>query len=391
VQLSEKGRERLLKLAVVAGSVLLFVAGLELSLRAVAAVQDDSPSNMQICEVGTPNTTDVLQRAPGIDWDRYTHNADGFRDVHDRGNRSVPVLGDSHTYGHLVEDNGTFTNLLDRRLPDVSFQNYGVPGWGTAQQLLLYRDLAQQEDHDLVIVNVYLGNDMRDNLEETKRLSDRPYFAMENGSLIQTDEPERRRGAISPGPVEDVQRFFRENTETYPFLVPRLKALLDGGGGSEPARNGSGGGPPYSETQVQRQLDVTRALMEAFARDTGENDTPLLVAALPTRGEVRPGSTPTEHREELERYWERQRTMLEGVSQDFEHVDLLDLAPILETHEEQGNRTYGVRDGHIDEFGHWVTARTLEQQPAVRNVTEDPPTGQAPWMDASENRTSCPA
>ena len=86
------------------------------------------------------------------------------------GTRRVIVLGDSFTFGQAVDDEALFSTQLERRLdqsqPGVKHEviNAGVPGYGTAQELLLLRRLATAG----VVGNVYLlnlfTNDILDNL-----------------------------------------------------------------------------------------------------------------------------------------------------------------------------------------------------------------------------------
>ncbi|WP_420267117.1 hypothetical protein [Candidatus Magnetominusculus dajiuhuensis] len=49
----------------------------------------------------------------------------------------VMLIGCSFTQGYGVRDNETFSFLLDKKYPDIVFDNYGTGGYGTVQSLLM--------------------------------------------------------------------------------------------------------------------------------------------------------------------------------------------------------------------------------------------------------------
>ena len=86
------------------------------------------------------------------------------------GTHRVVVLGDSFTFGQAVSNESLFTTQLEHRLnashPGQKYQviNAGVPGYGTAQELLLMRRLADAGiDGEIYLLNVFT-NDILDNL-----------------------------------------------------------------------------------------------------------------------------------------------------------------------------------------------------------------------------------
>jgi len=87
---------------------------------------------------------------------------DGFR---------IHLLGDSYTFGYGVDGQFTFAKILERNLNNSldsgnSFLviNAGVSGYGTAQEMLQYELVGSKLHPDLVILSVFLGNDIQDNL-----------------------------------------------------------------------------------------------------------------------------------------------------------------------------------------------------------------------------------
>lgn len=83
----------------------------------------------------------------------------------------VLVLGDSFTAGHGVEEIDAFPSLLSRYLQGntshtghIRVINAGVPGFGTIHEVGLLKKLADILHPDLVVLALFVGNDIRDNL-----------------------------------------------------------------------------------------------------------------------------------------------------------------------------------------------------------------------------------
>jgi hypothetical protein len=62
--------------------------------------------------------------------------------------------------------------------------NFGVSGYGTAQELLTLREVAWSYSPDLVLLAFTTGNDISDNWRRLKSATDIPYFTQKNGELI---------------------------------------------------------------------------------------------------------------------------------------------------------------------------------------------------------------
>lgn len=99
---------------------------------------------------------------------RYTIGPDGYRvDPHldTTAGAAAPliaVVGDSYTFGFGVDDEETFTSLLNRGGSN-RFLNFGVPGYSTDQELLLIEDDVLARRPGTILLVVYLGNDLLDN------------------------------------------------------------------------------------------------------------------------------------------------------------------------------------------------------------------------------------
>ncbi|HEY9865490.1 MAG TPA: SGNH/GDSL hydrolase family protein [Candidatus Obscuribacterales bacterium] len=105
----------------------------------------------------------------------------------------IAVLGDSFIEALQVPLEKTALAVMETQLKTcpilkgktVEVLNFGVQGYGTAQQLMTWRHHAQQFSPDLVILGFYPGNDIRNNHRALEHDHLRPYFVEENGQLVE--------------------------------------------------------------------------------------------------------------------------------------------------------------------------------------------------------------
>lgn len=127
-------------------------------------------------------------------------NSDGLRDrEHSKakpaGSTRIAILGDSYAEAMQVPLEATFWAHLERGLnrcqvfrdKTVEVLNFGVSGFGTAQELQMLRYRVWGYNPDIVLLAITTGNDIRNNsviLEPEKR---RPFFRLRNGDLVLDD------------------------------------------------------------------------------------------------------------------------------------------------------------------------------------------------------------
>jgi hypothetical protein len=103
----------------------------------------------------------------------------------------VAVLGDSFSEAMHVPMEQTFWSLLERRLQDcnafpgkkVEVINFGVSGYGTAQELMTLRQKVWDYSPDLIVLAFTTYNDIYDNSRALSRTEEVPYFVYRNGEL----------------------------------------------------------------------------------------------------------------------------------------------------------------------------------------------------------------
>ena len=127
-------------------------------------------------------------------------NSDGLRDrEHAKAKPPntfrIVLLGDSFSEAMHVPMEETYWSLMERRLKecpefagkDVEVINFGVSGYGTAQELITLRRRAWDYQPDMVILAMTTFNDITDNSPALKKTEEIPYFVYRDGQLVLDD------------------------------------------------------------------------------------------------------------------------------------------------------------------------------------------------------------
>jgi hypothetical protein len=128
-------------------------------------------------------------------------NSAGLRDrEHSKSKPSntlrIAILGDSYAEARQVSLEETFWAVLERQLVKCPYTrgrqveaiNFGVSGYGTAQELVTLRHQVWDYSPDIVLLAFLTGNDVTDNLREFGSAHpNRPYFGYRNRELILDD------------------------------------------------------------------------------------------------------------------------------------------------------------------------------------------------------------
>ena len=124
-------------------------------------------------------------------------NSDGQRDrehakTKPPGTIRIAVLGDSFAEAMHLPMEQTFWSLLERKLEacnafpgkHVEVMNFGVSGYGTAQELMTLRQKVWDYAPDIVLLAFTTYNDIYDNSRALSKTLDVPYFTYRNGELV---------------------------------------------------------------------------------------------------------------------------------------------------------------------------------------------------------------
>jgi hypothetical protein len=190
---------RILKgLASTAVSVLIFLLGLEVGLRALSIGNDSlaRPHPWTGWTLIPKRRVDVRsEESSSRKRVRVEVNALGLRDVERRfekppGVYRILVLGDSFIEGDQVPLDSTVTRHLERALDGIGGRrvevwNCGVNGYTTSQELLYLRHVARGFRPDLVVNFFLAANDVADAVPAlATSLRNRPFYREAGDSLV---------------------------------------------------------------------------------------------------------------------------------------------------------------------------------------------------------------
>lgn len=126
-------------------------------------------------------------------------NSDGFRDREHAVQKPpdtlrIAVLGDSYVEAMNVPLEKTFSAVLERQLSHcgvigsrrIEVLNFGVSGYGTAQELLTLRERVWKYNPDIILLAFYTGNDFFNNYRPLNLFDtdQAPYFVYEDQQLV---------------------------------------------------------------------------------------------------------------------------------------------------------------------------------------------------------------
>ena len=127
-------------------------------------------------------------------------NSDGLRDrEHARPKPAdtirIAVVGDSFAEALQVSIEEGFVSVLQRQMENcqalggksVEIINFGVSGYGTAQELITLRRKVWEYSPDIVLLTFTTNNDIRDNARVLKKTDEVPYFVWRDGTLVEDD------------------------------------------------------------------------------------------------------------------------------------------------------------------------------------------------------------
>jgi hypothetical protein len=210
------------------------------------------------------------------------------------GARRLLAIGDSFTFGDAVQWEEAWPYQLELRLDagrsraHFEVVNAGVSGFGTAQQLLLYRLLQAPLRPDVVVLGFAVVNDVLDNLcidEGTYQpRRNAPCFTLEDGRLILHEPvPQPPPSASRWVPGVRAMALFWGQVQNFVLGNP---AVLDLG-----ARLGIRPRLPYMPATIASWYDerynaagwaLTRRLLRELKRTLDEHGVQMIILVVPT-------------------------------------------------------------------------------------------------------------
>ena len=293
------------------------------------------------------------------------------------------VLGDSFTFARETPTERIFTQqlqvLVNQRDVRVDVLNAGVPGYGTAQQLLLMRELRESGIASPTYLLMFFTNDILDNLclsyGNLAPQPARPCFVLgAAGELVLAHRPEKRfdsneesltqeqSGGQGFRTVAVAKGLAEQWLQTKPSLVrmlghvgvhpqvARLPGLLNGW---------------YRDDTSVRGTALTRALIRELQLEIGRSGGRLIVSMVPSPFQVYPATYLPLLREsfpgnELVARFSQDMLLPQRVIREIcaeAGIPFQDLYQTFAAHND--TPLFIPRDGHLNERGHDVATKAL--------------------------------
>lgn len=233
----------------------------------------------------------------------------------------VLLFGDSFTAGDAVSNSMRYGDLLEGLVPGLEVYNFGLPGSGTDQQYLIWREFAQGIDHDLVILGVQVGNIRRvaaryrpyHTQSGEQVVLAKPYFNLRaDGSLELHHVPVPKapipEDQINADHIDGVGRL-RRLRRVVNNLGPRAKNVVR-------RMTRYQGLPAYDDTR-HSDWRLMRAILERWI---AEIQTPVIVAPLPIYPYVEQTASATSYQQRFRELHDPPRVVVHDPLSDFHAV-----------------------------------------------------------------------
>lgn len=268
---------------------------------------------------------------------KFSTNSQGFRGIREYSLEKpsdtyrIIVLGDSIALGHGVEDNETFSAILEKRLArkqSAEVINMGVSGFGTAEELIQLKNLGLKYEPDLVVL-AYYPNDPYNNVVSE-------LFEIEDGKLLRdrTDYVPaafiRDRLYKIPGYSFLSQHSHLINFIRFKFANYYIRKL-----GQEREMT-----IVKPKTFNNESIELTAALLNDIIAELGSHNIPLLILNIPIFSKESSDNFP------------------ETAIITNKNTYLIDVEKQIYKNQPTGNNYYG--DGHIKPFAHKIIGEWLE-------------------------------
>jgi hypothetical protein len=323
--------------------------------------RDEFTQLMQTNEVGQRGRSIPIEKPPGT-----------FR---------ILVLGDSFVEAYQVAERERFLARLEEQLnlnSPIRFEviDGGCGGWGTAQEYLYWQHEGRAYQPDLVLLAVFVGNDVGDNSLELqlggrRELALKPYYVPQRDGSLELLMP----NPPSPSVPERTAEILRQRSAAYNFLESGVLQKLELGdlwaswrtldALEKPRYQGNEVYKTRLNDRWESAWDVTDRLINMLSTDVTSTGGHLGVVIVPTRAQVNDqawrgiAGGDGGRRAGLDRAFPN--TQLRAIA-DRAGAPLLDLVPSLRAADRAGSPPlYYESDQHWTAAGHAVAAQAIAQ------------------------------
>ena len=160
-------------------------------------------------------------------------NSDGLRDQEHSLTKApdtfrIAVVGDSHPEALSVSLDEAFWWVMGKKLQEcdafpgkkIEVLNFGVSGYGTAQELLTLREQVWKYSPDIVMLAVTTNNDITDNLRALKKTDEIPYFVYRDNQLTLDDSFKNSRAfRLQQSGISRFGRWLRDHSRVVQAIT----------------------------------------------------------------------------------------------------------------------------------------------------------------------------
>ncbi|HUS11198.1 MAG TPA: SGNH/GDSL hydrolase family protein [Pyrinomonadaceae bacterium] len=243
----------------------------EVALRAGGYSYPEFYKRDEVCGVSLLPGAEGWYRKEGEAYVRI--NSDGLRDEEHALTKAadtfrIAVIGDSYCEALSVPVEAAFWLVMRRDLQEcaafrgkqIEVINFGVSGYGTAQELLTLREKVWKYSPDLVLLAITTNNDITDNTRALKKTDDAPYFVYRGDQLTLDDSFKHSRAFLfSQSRVGRMLNWLRINSRSVQAITQGqrgFKVLLASWRAKRSAKSGpekqDPGGPGDSQHPTEK-------------------------------------------------------------------------------------------------------------------------------------------
>ena len=357
------------------GSILLSFLFLELVLRLFFSPHYNAGKYLeydsQLGWINKPNVDMDVAIGDKI-YFNVKHNSKGLResvhfDYSKKGKKRILFMGDSFLWGFGVEEHERFTELLSSKIEGhAEVINFGVPGYSTDQEYLLFAKEAIKYQPDLTILCFLSTNDILGNMREIMYKKPKPFFKMEesDGSLILKNVPVPRRN-ITSSIRFPFKRFLKQNSLMYKFFRRKsqlLEKIHSKDGIKEQTLDQFSVFDKRLPEQFGQGWAITEKILAAFKEQCHSIDSKFMVIIFPREDQLSKAewASTMEYYGLTDNNYARNLpdSLLSNIGKN-KDIRIFSLLRVFEKELVKGQKLYFDHDGHWNKLGHYLAFESI--------------------------------
>jgi hypothetical protein len=216
------------------------------------------------------------------------------------GKSRVLLFGDSFTAGDAVSNKYRFGDVLETLVPDIEVYNFALPGTGTDQHYLVWREIARQYEHDLVLIAAQVENIRRVAARHRQSVTSsgeevlmaKPYFEFEAGGNLRLEGVPIAKEPVKADELSETEREFVDQGGRMPMLRSIVNKM--GGPVKDIAQRVTGYQPlPEYNDPEGREWRLMKAILKMWV---SEIERPTVIFPIPLYHYIEETASPEAYR-----------------------------------------------------------------------------------------------